>query len=283
MGDLRQARLREGATSGRCSPSASRSPRSLFWALLAAAAARLRTLTAARRDRSASRSARAATRSRPAATSPRSTGSTPRCCRCCSTPSPRWSRSAAVALGRERLDARKLAALGARLGRARRWWWRGPAPARSTRSAPALGLGRRRRLQRVHPRRARRSRRGSGADRAGGARLHRRRGVADARLAAARRAPPGRADAPPAGAGSRPRRRLDRRRDRPVLRRPAARRARRRRRSSPPSSRWSPCCSRSWRSARRSSGLQLAGGALVLAAVLALLRCRIPADAGGMA
>ena len=58
-----------------------------------------------------SRSAPSATRCRPGCTSPRSRGWTPRCCRCCSTRSPRWSTVAAIALGRETASRRRTGAL----------------------------------------------------------------------------------------------------------------------------------------------------------------------------
>ena len=110
----------------------------LFWALIAGRGA-LRGARRAATSRSGSASAPAATRSRRAATSPRSSGSTPRCCRCCSTRSRRSSPS----------PPSRSAASGSTRARSRRW--RSPragwcsssparAPARSTRSARALGL-----------------------------------------------------------------------------------------------------------------------------------------------
>ena len=66
----------------------------------------------------------------------------------------------------------------------------------------ALGLARRGRLQRLHPRQRRASPGACGPRVLVGARLHRRGGDADRRLGAARRAASRRADAPPAGAGS---------------------------------------------------------------------------------
>ena len=58
---------------------------------------------------------------------------------------------AAIALGRERASRRTAGRARARLGRPRPRAGRAPAPGRSTRSARALGLTRRRRLQRLHP------------------------------------------------------------------------------------------------------------------------------------
>ena len=131
---------------------------------------------------------------------------------------------AAVALGRERLDAR-------RAGRARRSRSAGscsssraPARARSTRSAPRSGSAPRSSTAPTSSS-ATASPGACAPQRARGARLHRRGGDADGRLGAARRAAPGRADGRRLGLARVPRRRLDRRRDQPLLRRPAARRA----------------------------------------------------------
>ena len=230
-----------------------------------ATCARSRAATSA----SPSRSAPSATAPRPAATSPRSSASTRRCSRCSSTRSPRssrWPRSRSGASGRA--GARPLALAlastglvlvlaGAAAGRA------GPA----RRGARARRGGR---LQRLHPHLGgrRRAHRPARAEHAG---LHRRGDDADARR-------PRRAATSTSGGVSaaglrlagRPRRRLDGRRRRPVLRRAAARRARRPRRSSRRSSRWSPSCSRSLVFGESLGPVQLAGGALVLLAVLAV-------------
>ena len=122
--------------SGRCSPCASRSPRRCSG--LGGAARRMPRCARdiARRARPRRVRLRAPGR---AATSRRWSGSTRRCSRCWSTRSRRWSRSAAIALGRERLTrgggraSLVVASGGLALvvgGRAR---------ARSTRSAPRSG------------------------------------------------------------------------------------------------------------------------------------------------
>ena len=228
---------------------------------------------------SASASAPSATPPRPAATSPRSTGSTRRCSRCCSTRSRRSSPSRAIAA---RPRARRRAPLRGARARARRpraRRSRAPGRARSTRSA-RRSAWRRARLQRLHPRRARASPARCRPPVAVGARLHRRRRDAHRRLGAARR-PAARARVTAAGwgwlaglavvstVGA----------VEPLLRRPAARRAHERR---------DPLDRRAARhraarvrssSARRSGPLQLAGGALVIVAVLVLARHR-PRDVG---
>ena len=117
--------------------------------------------------------------------------------------------------------------------RARRGRRRGGHARSARRRARARRRGR---LQHLHPRQ-RRHRRARAAARALGARVHRRGGVPDRRLGAARRVASRRADAGRLGLAGLPRRRLDGRRDQPLLRRPAARRVPRPRRSSPPSSR----------------------------------------------
>ena len=130
----------EGATVGTLLAVRFALAAALFWALLAAGAAgALRALR--RRDVALGLAPRRVRLRAPgrAATSPRSSGSTPRCCRCCSTRSRRSSpsrRSRSAASGSTRggwsRSALALRRAGARGGRA-------PAPARSTRSARRSG------------------------------------------------------------------------------------------------------------------------------------------------
>ena len=99
----------EGATVGTLLAVRFALAAALLWALVPAARG-----PGAARPRGAapvSRSARAATRSRPAATSPRSSGSTPSLLSLLLYTFPAIVAAAAVALGRERLDGRRLAAL----------------------------------------------------------------------------------------------------------------------------------------------------------------------------
>ena len=143
--------------------------------------------------------------------------------------------AAAIALGRERADSRRLGALivargGHRAGRRR--GRRGRAGPARRRARP----DRRGHLQRVHPRqRGDRQARAPARPRRAG--LHRRGGRADARLGRARRPAPRRADRRRVGLARGAGGDLDRRRDRALLRRPRAGRDRPARRSSPPSSR----------------------------------------------
>ena len=212
----------EGATVGTLLSVRFTLAAALFWALLAA---RQRGAggSAAATSQPGSRWARAATRSRPAATSPRSSASTPRCCRCCSTRSRRWSpsrrsRSAASASTGGGSPRSRSPPAGSR--------WSSPAAgrARSTRSAPRSGSAPRSSTARYILVSDGIARRRAGAA-ARDARLHRRRGLADRRLGAARRAASGRAHGGGLGLAGVPRRDLDGRRDQPLLRRPAARRA----------------------------------------------------------
>ena len=85
----------------------------LFWGLvLATGAARQPAHPAPAGHRlSPSGSAPSATARRPAPTSSRSSGSTRRCCPCCSTPSPRWSRSLRSRWGASSASRRKTGAL----------------------------------------------------------------------------------------------------------------------------------------------------------------------------
>ena len=142
-GHLRQARLRRGR-DGRdaARPSASRWPPrcSGCSSRSTGALAGLRALP--RRDVLAAwGSAPSATARRRARTSPRSSGWTRRCCRCCSTPSRRWSpspRSRSAASGASRRTAPRCA-LASRRPRARARRRRGgrarPARRRARRSA----------------------------------------------------------------------------------------------------------------------------------------------------
>ena len=215
-GDLRQARLRRGRDrrhaaggplrAGRRAVLGARWPRGALRELRALRAPRRRRRPRARRA--------AATRSRPAATSPRSSASTRRCCRCCSTRSrrsspPRRSRSAASAL-----DARRAGRAGAGAPAGSRSSWPAPGAGALDPLGVALGLGRR--ASSTAPT----SSSASGiAGRVRAALLSALvcTGAAvtlTARLGAARRAAPGRADGRRLGLARLPGRRLDGRRDR---------------------------------------------------------------------
>ena len=250
----RPLRARRGCCSGRCSPpgaraAAARCRAATSRAGLALGAVRLRAPGRLLLRRAAS-------------------GSTRRCSSLLLYTFPAIVAVAAVALGRERLDARRRGRARARLGRLRaRRRRRGRGRAR-----PARRGARRSRAAVVYSayilvserRRGARARRASlAALVCTGAAVSLAAGVG-----AARRVAPGRADRRRLGLDRLPRGRLDGRRDRPVLRRPAARR---------PDDRVDPRDRRAARhraarvprrSARRSRPLQLAGGALVLAAVV---------------
>ena len=128
---------------------------------------------------------------------------------------------AAVALGRERIDRRRVAALGLAFG-GLVLVLAGAGRGRARPAGRRARARRRGRLQHLHPRQ-RRHRRTRAAAGALGTRVHRRGGVPDRRLGAARRVASWRADAGRLGLAGLPRRRLDGRRDQPLLRRPRAR------------------------------------------------------------
>ena len=229
-GDLRQARLRRGRDRRHAARPALRARRG---AVLAPdrgdAARRARCGRSRRRDVRrwpGARRLRLRAR-RPAPTSPRCGASTRRCWRCCSTRSRRSSRSprsrsAASASTRRRRSRSALASSGIVLVVAGAGT--GALDPVGARARPRRGA----RLQRLHPdqRRHRRARRTALARRA---RLHRRGGHADGRARpCSASCGPGALTAAGLGLARVPRGRLDRRRDQPLLRRPAPRRADRR-------------------------------------------------------
>ena len=226
MGVFGKLAYGEGATVGTLLAVRFTLAAALFWALVLAAAARAAAAGAARAATSppASRSAPSATRCRPAATSPRSQRIDASLLSLLVYTFPAIVAVAAIALGRERLDARAARRAGARLRRARARRRRRRARARSTRSAPRSGSPRRSSTAPTSS--SARDRRRVGPHVLARARLHGRRGRARRparRLLGDLR--PGDADRRRLGLARLPGARLDGRRDRPVLRRPAARRA----------------------------------------------------------